>query len=110
VKAALNSVFERIAGHAEHIMKRLREYKPAQGEGRADNIFKDSLVYNIKELAELLPGLNITGDVRIDKLQEQLLEQLVSNPPEILRADDKVRASTANKAEEILKKVKSFMA
>ncbi len=110
VKTALNDVFRRVADHTEKMVERLRIYQPAEGSGRAGNIFKDSLVYNLKELAELLPILNVTDDPRISKLQQQITDELIANSPEVLRVNDKVRLATADKAEEIYKRVSAYLA
>lgn len=113
LEAAMNDVFVRIAEHTGKMVERLRAYKPAVGKGKkeqvAENQFRDSLVYNIKELADLLPLLNITGDQRLVDLQKQLESQLVANSPEILRTNDKVRNDTADKAEKIYNKVKKYL-
>jgi hypothetical protein len=109
LEAAVNDVFKRISDCAARMVERLRAYKPVEG-GRAENSFKDSLVWNIKELADLLPSLNITGDKRLDDLQAKLLDDLTSNSPEILRDNERLREQTANKAEAIMKKVEKYLA
>lgn len=109
VNAALNDVFERVAKATEHMMERLRAYVPAEAAGTSENRFHDSLIYNVKDLAELLPMLNINGDPRIDKLSQQMLEQLAANSPDVLRVNDKLRESTAAKAEAIFKKVNGYL-
>jgi hypothetical protein len=72
--------------------------------------FHDSTVYNIKELADILPALNLTGDPRLVQLQQQLVDELVEHSPEILKMDPKLRSDTARKAEKIFNKVKGFLA
>lgn len=109
LEAAINDVFQRIATLTSHMVERLRVFTPAQGSERAQNIFKDSLVYNIKELADLLPSLNITNDGRIEKLRLQLLDDLTEHSPDLLRADERLRQRTADKAEKIYEKVKQYL-
>ncbi len=109
VEKAMNEIFQRVYGVAEKMAERLREYKPAEEGKPSENRFKDSLVYNIKEQADLLSSLNITNDPRITQLQKQLLDELVEHSPEILRTNDRIRNKTADKAEAILKKVKQYM-
>jgi hypothetical protein len=108
LEQAMNDVFQRVAGVTEHMVERLRAYKPIEG-ARAENTFKDSLVYNCKELAELLPSLNITNDKRLVELQAKL-DDLTSNSPEVLRDNDRLRDQTATKAEKLLKKVQGYLA
>ena len=109
LQAAVNDVFERIADVTGKMVERLRAYKPSEGGGRPENTFKDSLVYNVQELADLIPALNITQDPRLDALQQRLLNELAGQSPDLLRDDDRLRAKTADAAEKILKKVQGFI-
>lgn len=109
LQQAVNDVFGRIADVTGKMVERLRLYKPGNG-GPAENTFRDSLVYNVKEMADLIPSLNITNDERLTALHQRLINDLAEHPPEVLRENDRLRESTADKAEAILKKVKSFMA
>ena len=110
LQAAVNDVFERIADVTSKMVERLRAYKPSEGGGRPENTFKDSLVWNLKEVAELLPSLNITDDPRLNQLHDQILSQLVEHGPDILRDDERLRRQTADRAEKLLKKVQSYLA
>jgi hypothetical protein len=109
LQAAVNDVFERIADVTGKMVERLRAYKPSEGGGRPENTFKDSLVYNVQELADLIPALNITQDPRLDALQQRLLNELAGQSPDLLRDDDRLRNKTADAAEKILKKVQGFL-
>ena len=82
---------------------------PAKNGEKAQGRIHDTTVYNIHELAEMLPILNITNDPRIDQLRQQLTDELVEHSPEILRADTKIRQQTISKADAILKKVQKYM-
>lgn len=106
---AMSDVFKRIQEMVGHMSEKLREYTPAKDGKKASGVIRDSIVYNIHELAELLPALNVTDDPRIEQLRKQLLEELVEHSPEILRADVKVRTATISKADKILKKVNSYL-
>lgn len=112
LEAAMNDVFERILKVTGHMVDRLKNYQPPTGRGKGETgvNFHDSTVYNIKELADILPALNLTGDKRLDDLQQQLVSELVAYSPEILKADPKLRSDTARKAEKIYNKVKGFLA
>lgn len=106
---AMADVFKRIQDMVGKMSERLREYSPSKDGQKAQGIIRDSLVYNIHELAEFLPALNITADPRVDELRQRLLNDLVEHSPEILRADAKVRQATISKADAILKKVNSYL-
>lgn len=110
LEQAMNDVFLRVADVTGKMVERLRSYEPSKEGEKSSGRFRDSLVTNIKELADLLPGLNITADPRLDQLQQQLLDDLVEHSPEVLRSDAKVRKRVSDKAERILKKVNSFLA
>lgn len=109
LEAAMKDVFSRVHEAVSKMSERLRDYQPGKDGKKASGIIRDTLVYNIHELADLMPALNITGDPRIDELAAQLKSELVEHSPEILRADAKVRAQTVSKADKILKKVKTYL-
>jgi hypothetical protein len=109
LEAAMNEIFERVTDVVSKMSERLREYSPAKDGKKATGIIRDSVVYNVNQLADLLPTLNITNDPRIDTLQKQLKADLVANSPEIIRADTKVRQQTITAADKILKKVQQYM-
>lgn len=109
LEAAMKDVFARVQDAVSKMTERLREYQPAKDGKKASGIIRDTLVYNINELADLMPTLNVTGDPRIDELAAQLKAELVEFSPEILRSDAKVRQATLSKADKILKKVKTYL-
>lgn len=109
LEAAMKDVFARVHEVVKRMSERLREYVPPQGGNKREGIIRDSVVYNINELADLLPALNVTGDPRINELAKQLKDELVEHSPEILRADAKVRKDTISKADKILKKVGTYL-
>lgn len=109
LETAMKDVFVRIHDVVQRMSERLREYTPAKDDQKRQGIIRDSVVYNINELADLLPTLNITGDKRIDELAKQLKDELVEHSPEILRANTKVRQDTISKADKILKKVGTYL-
>lgn len=109
LEAAMKDVFVRVQDVVTKMTERLREYQPAANGKKASGIIRDTLVYNINELADLMPALNVTADPRIDELAAQLKAELVEHSPEILRSDAKVRQATISKADKLLKKVKLYM-
>lgn len=109
LEAAMKDVFARVQDVVGKMSERLREYQPGANGKKASGIIRDTLVYNINELADLMPALNVTGDPRIDELAAALKADLVEHSPEILRADAKVRQATISKADKLLKKVKLYM-
>ena len=53
--------------------------------GQSDKIFRDSLVTNVRELAEMMPALNIANDPKLDDLTREIREELATIDPSELR-------------------------
>ena len=110
IEAAVQDVFKRVVDVTGKMSAKLKEFDPGDATYKADGLFRDSLVYNVLELADLLPSLNITQDQRLDDLSKQLKDDLVAYSPEILRVDAKKRKETADKAAKLFKKVSQYLA
>lgn len=52
---------------------------------QSDKIFRDSLITNVRELAEMIPALNIANDPKLDELTDEIQQQLASIDPSELR-------------------------
>ncbi len=76
--------------------------KMAERLGDPKNIFHDTLVSNIRELASLLEHLNAVKDPKIENLRKQIEANLCRFEPDELRKDLTKRALTAKLASEIL--------
>ena len=100
VNAAQNDLWQRLAEPIGAMVERL---------GNPDNKFKDSLVGNIKDIVELIPALNLTGDPKLEELRLQAKAQLTHYAPDYLRDSTTVRAQTAEKARQILANMASYM-
>ena len=98
-EAAMQAVFERIYKVAENAHERLSNPKA---------IFRDSLVDNARELCEVLPSINITGDPRVTKLQRVIEASLVSRNPKTLRTDANARKKTADAMKQVMDKMSTF--
>src|SRR3990167_45113 len=104
VETMMLDIAERIKDVVGKLVTKLREYKPAKKDKKAENSFKDSLVENVRDLAGLLPKLNPGGVIKIDQMAAELLKILPASA-DTLRDDDKVRQQTADAAEKILSHV-----
>jgi hypothetical protein len=93
---ALKKLYARVVTLLEHLHERLAD--PA-------NIFRDSLITNFVQLAEVLPGLNIFDD---DKLAAaaSAIQNLVYVDAESLRTDPAMRAAVAAATFDIINKLK----
>ena len=110
LEAAVADIYQRIGKTVGAMVDRLKNYEPATDIDGPKSNFKDSLIYNIKEVADLIPLLNVTEDPKLDQLGKQILGELIQHSPEELKVNTKLRANTAAKAERIFNKVKKYMA
>ena len=110
VAKAMRSAWERVAEKVGRMAERLSAYKPATKDNKAENIFRDSLVENVRDLAKLLPSLNITGDPAMSRIAERLQSDLCRFNAGDLRESDAARQMTAQKAAAILEDVNQFLA
>lgn len=76
---------------------------------KADAKFKDSLVENIKDIINLIPVLNLTGDKDLQAFAKEIGETVARKNPETLRENAKTRAETAKQAEEIAKRMQAYI-
>lgn len=81
--------------------------KMAERLGNQKNTFHDTLVSNVREIADLLQHLNATKDTRIDEIRHKIQVNLCRFEPEVLRKDITKRALTAKLAQEILQDMES---
>jgi hypothetical protein len=109
VEAAMQDVFQRIVDVTSKMSERLRAFDSGTDDEPAKNVFRDSLVTNVKQLADLIPSLNITADPKLEALAKQLETELAEHSPEVLRTDAKVRKQTADAADRIFKKAKQLL-
>jgi len=95
MKAAWQRVYEVVSKAHE----RLKE---------PDNIFRDSLVENARELCSLLPSLNIADDPELERMRQTLEGTLCKHDAQALRDDSKLRKETSDKLAEVMAKMGSL--
>ena len=110
LEIATRDAFERIAEVVGRMVDRLTSYEPGEKGKRAQNTFKDSLVGNVRDLVEILPVINITGDPRLSDLCARMQAELTAHDADELRDNFNVRESVAKAAQTILDEVSAFMA
>jgi len=111
VQSATKSVWERAIKTVEHMANSLDEYKVVvvDGKEKVQNTFHASLVENVKEIAELLPSLNITNDPAMNDIAARMMERLTQATSQELKEDKKLRATTAKDARKILAEMQENM-
>jgi hypothetical protein len=100
VKESVNDLWGRLHKAIGHVVERLKG---------SDKIFRDSLVANIKELTDVLPRLNITGDAALARTIEEARAALADLDPQELRENEAERKVAADKADDILKRMAAYM-
>lgn len=93
--AAMGDLYRRLVEKVGHMARTL-----ADPEAK----FRDSLVNNLVELADLIPALNFKGDAELDALTVAMREKLTIDP-EILRRDMLIREKIAGEAGTLLKQI-----
>ena len=75
----------------------------------SDEIFRNTTVKNLEDLAALLPDLNFTDDPDLAKITAEVQAKLVGYDPNLLRLDRTVRNEAATEAKRILDNMAGFM-
>jgi hypothetical protein len=106
VERATNDTMGRFIKPLEYFVERMRlfdERERAIAAGRdvgRTGVFRDSVVENIKELAEVVGSLNVTNDPRLDKLAAEVQALIIE--PEALRDSQPKREEAVQVASNIL--------
>ena len=114
-------VHEEVAEALEHVIAACREYgdEIVGAKSNRTRSFKDTIVPKLAQIADVLPGLNITGDPRLDKIASRIAGDLTVTDGKTLRGNKKgpedkrskeerdaegakAREEMADKAEDIL--------
>jgi len=98
IVAAQKHVWERIAKTVGHFKDRM-----------GAEVFKDATIENLAELAEIMPGLNVTNDPAINKLAKDIQSRLLGHEPKEIREDDRLRKSLGKEAQKIMSDIGGFM-
>jgi hypothetical protein len=104
---AMTDTKEQIIKVVGHMSKKLAE-AAAKKEGDG-TFFTDSLVKNVRELADLLPAFNFNNDPAFDALTKRIQKELCVEEAKTLRTDSDVRDSVKKSADDILKSVESLL-
>lgn len=108
-KSISDAAQARLQGATRDCWLRLEEVVKNMAERLEDPkaTFRDSLVGNIESLLELLPKLNVANDPALKTTCVETGAWLIVSPTD-LRKNKKLRAFTADKASEILEKIKPW--
>jgi len=112
--AAVSSATERIVdtlrGEAADLVGEIVE-RLSSKPGEKPKVFRDSLIGNIRDWLDNLPGRNsITGDIGLGGLAAKIESLLDGVDPQALRDDDRMRAEVAAGFSEIETKLSNMIA
>jgi len=91
----------RLYEQTSYMASKLSSIRVTKDGNQEGAIFRDSLVSNVKELADLMDSLNVTDDAALSGAAQRIREALTKHNPEILRTNRVVRATVARDAETI---------
>lgn len=106
LRVGTRKLWQRLYKVVSHMAARMSEYNTAES-GNKPKLY-DSIVTNIVDLVDVLPKLNITGDVDLDRMADEVRHALLVDPKE-LRKSELVRANTAKAAAEIAQRMAAYM-
>lgn len=98
--ATRQEITERIRECVGRMAERLHGY--AVTSDGVQNAFRDTLVSNVRDLAAMVPVLNVAGDSRLDQIAQQMERELCQYEPATLRASETARKETAQAADDVL--------
>jgi hypothetical protein len=105
---AMKGTAEQIIKLVGHMAEKLKEHMgKKEGERK---FFMDSLVDNVRELADLLPAFNLTNDPKLTKITKRIKKELCVEDAVTLRKNPDAALSVQKSAEEIVAETSKFFA
>jgi hypothetical protein len=106
---AMKHSVEQIVEVVGHMSEKLKTYGQTIEGAKKHSFFTDSLVANVRELVEVLPAFNFTGDANFDRVVERMKTELCVEEGKDLRENANARAIVAKSADDILRDVSSLL-
>lgn len=101
VEHAAADAWKRLHEAVAHMAERLDAYSKRTGEDRSGT-FRDTLVTNLVDIANVLPKLNIKGDPALDQMAENVMAKLCRYDADTLRQNNKALKVVKSEADAIL--------
>lgn len=108
MESAQRDVYERARAVLQHMVDKLTSYQLEASDDKPKSIFRNSLITNIRDLAEIMPSLNVLDDKNIDDLASSL-ESLSDLSPDELRHSKRERNAAIEEANAILSRVSDYL-
>lgn len=108
VKKAMADVWQRVFDAIKSLSDKMKEKRKDKKGADMSPVFRDSIIENIKDLVDILPGLNVTDDQALESARQDLINDLADIEPGDLRESEDMRKDTAKKADAILNKIENL--
>lgn len=105
--AAMGDLWARVHASVQAMAEKLPKFRPEE-KGKDRGTFRDSLVDNVREICDLLPRLNVTGDAHLQRMHTEILGKLAKHDARELREDDATRSKVAADASAILEQMAGY--
>ena len=106
LRVGTRELWQRLYKVVSHMSARMSEYNSAD-EGKKPKLY-DSMITNIVEIVDVLPKLNIAGDMELERMTSEIRRSLLVDPKE-LRKSEIIRADTAKAAADIAERMAAYM-
>lgn len=100
VTEAVKDLYSRLHKAVTHMVEKL---------STTDARYYNSMVWNLRDLCELVPRLNFTNDPKLEDLRRQIELTLTTHEVDELREDKKLRSKIAKSAAQIESDLSAFM-
>jgi hypothetical protein len=110
ISTAQKEIWGRVHSVVRHMADKLKSYDVG-ADGKVDSPFRDTLVSNISDLLDIVPGLNVTEDPNLTAIAEEIRREVLGSAgdPQALRDSKPLRAQVAESAEAVLERMAGFM-
>ena len=106
---AMSDLWTRVHEAVARMSRNLNNYNVDPVSGKVQHPFRDSMVENLRALAEVLPKLNVTGDPHLETMRTRLVEALCPHEAQDLRDSTDLRKSVAGEADDILAEMAAYV-
>lgn len=100
-------VTKAMAGLWSKLAQPLQHFANVMSDDKA--IFRDSTVSNLREIVEMIPALNFTGDQELERIRVEIEQRITQYDAKDLRKDKDVRSAIAGEAKAIMDEMAGFM-
>jgi len=105
VTQVTSACFDRAYSAVSNMVKRLESFDPDKKGAK----LYDSLVGNVRDIADLLPSLNVGDDPRLEQLAKDIGLRVTETDASTLKKDEGKRQEVADNARQIMNQIDDFI-